>query len=128
LIRLNRDKQSSSDEQVYDYLSASLDLRLQVGSHLITSLELQEVCAYDGWLTDSVIDAYLCLLQNDFRTFDKLTDCKFYIKDTLTSRYLATRPATEPFRPYGAIEMRDFWITEVLSLVFLFTILFKGVK
>jgi len=108
-------RQDYTDEQIYNYVSTTPSVRVNIGFHVITQNDMQgALCAPDGWLTDTIIDAFLELFQDDLHASSITAPVNFYIVDcTLTSQCLAARPTTDPFRPYQALEKRDYWIQEV---------------
>ena len=86
-----------------------------IGPHALYRGEIEGLCHPLGWLSDSVIDAYLLAIAEE-RQNQKPSNISAYFVDSLVTRVMAERPAKDPFKPSGVIEARDCWIPEVICL------------
>ncbi|KIJ46841.1 hypothetical protein M422DRAFT_249585 [Sphaerobolus stellatus SS14] len=104
--------QYSDDAQMYEQQCLQLskiDRPLMIGYHIIAVKDFNTIHSRVGWLSDTMIDAFLFLYFEDHHeAFSKVPS--FYFIDSLTSRIMATRPASNPFGPYGRIYMYEYWI------------------
>jgi hypothetical protein len=62
---------------------------------------MQGICDPSGWLTDSVIDAYLMIVAENAHRQSKRSISAYFL-DTIVTRVIAERPAKDPFKPSGS--------------------------